>query len=113
LFIKFLETVNGSDDGVNLKRFKTGGIYKIPSDLSKELAKVFIENEYAVEIEEKEIKEFQQIKNLDLEETEIIDIEEIEKEEADVKLVQKVEEVREKSVFKRNFGNNNKYGKKK
>ena len=46
--LTFLKNFNGSDDGVNLKRFKTGGTYTVPSDLTPELAKVAIDNKYAV-----------------------------------------------------------------
>ena len=61
--IKFLKPFNGSEDGINLKRFKAEGIYNVPSDLTLELAEIAIDNGYAEhyvevvdKVEEKEVK---------------------------------------------------------
>lgn len=55
--LKFIKSVNGAEDGINVKRFKCGEAYKVPHDLSFRLADIFIKGKYAEEIEEIEDKE--------------------------------------------------------
>lgn len=112
--LKFLKYAQGADDGITLKRFKEGGTYNVPSDLGFELAKVFIDNKFAVELEEEKPKLAEIIveekllppTNLD---GEIIELEE---EIVDVEAVEDIME-RVKKFAKNNNKKDDKKGKKK
>jgi hypothetical protein len=93
--IKMLKTMLGSNDGISVKKFKEGQIYICPFEISEELLKVFIENNYAEETEILEAKEEIQVLNIEenlLEDVEVL--EPIEQEE-------KIERIEHKD-FKRN-----------
>ena len=86
-----LEKTRGSNDGINLILFKEGEIYSSPQEVSPDLLKVFLENNFAEVVEEDKVED--KAINLDLlEDFEIIDIE---KELADELANQEPVELRE------------------
>ena len=80
--IKMLEKMRGSNDGINLILFKEGEIYSSPQDVSPDILKVFLENNFAEVVVEDKIED----KAIDLSQLEDFDIIDVETElEAELK----------------------------
>jgi hypothetical protein len=95
--VKFLKNFNGSDDGIILKRFREDGTFRVPFDLSLGLARVAIENGYAIEEVERELT-IEEIINLEIDEQEAEELVEVESDEDIIDIDdEEVEEVKEKT----------------
>ena len=72
--IKMLEKMRGSNDGINLILFKEGEIYSSPQEVSPDLLKVFLENNFAEVVVEDKIED-KAIDLSQLEDFDMIDVE--------------------------------------